>query len=104
MLDLGFKHGDLLAFAVSEIGRDRGMHADGDSAYFLAVTGQGEQPHDVDRHALGGLGDVGRAAAVRVIFIDRALEAGADALAGHFLIKPKGAHLEGPWLWRRRRA
>ena len=54
--------------------------------------GEGQQPHDVDGHALGGLGDTG-AAAMGAVFVDRALQAGADSLASHF-DQAEGAHAE----------
>ena len=89
---LGLEPGDLLALAVVQIGGDAGADGDVDPADLLAVGGEGQQPHDVDRHALGGLDDA-RAGAVRAVLVDRPLQAGADPLAGH-LDEAEGAHAE----------
>ena len=56
------------------------------------MGGQGQEPHDVDGHALGRLDDAG-AGAVGAVFVDRPLEAGADPLAGH-LDQAEGAHAQ----------
>ena len=58
---LGLHPGDLLALAVVR-GRWRraGWTAIVDPADLLAMGGQGQQPHDVDRHALGRLDDARR--------------------------------------------
>ena len=86
----GFQLGDLLAFAVAEIGGHMGMDGDDDPADLFAVAGERQKPHDVDGHAFGGLGHAG-AAAMRAVFVDRAFQAGADALASH-LDQAEGTH------------
>ena len=45
--------GDLLPLAVIQVGGDLRVDGDGDPADLFAVGGQGQQPHDVDGHALG---------------------------------------------------
>ena len=54
---LALDPGDLPALAVIQVGGDGGADADVDPADIVAVRGQGQQSHDVDRHALDGLDD-----------------------------------------------
>ncbi len=83
---------DLLPLAVVQVGGDFRVDGDRDPADLLAVGGQGQQPHDVDGHALGRLDDP-RAGAVGAVLVDRSLQAGSDPLASH-LDEAEGAHAE----------
>src|ERR1019366_7618653 len=73
---------DFFAFAVQQILGDVIMHADVDAGDVLAVDGQLQHAHNLDRHAFAGL-DMANAFAVRAILEGAAFQGWTDALARH---------------------
>src|SRR4051812_19650173 len=74
--------GDLAAFAVEQIERDLLVDADFDAGRIVAVGGELQKAHDLDRDRFAGL-DLAGAFAMRAFGEDAALERGTDALARH---------------------
>src|SRR5260370_15742818 len=79
----GFQAGDLLALAVLQVKGHILIDANLDLVNALFMSGQLQEPHHVDRHALAGLHLAG-GAAMGAVLVDAALEGRADALARHF--------------------
>ena len=73
---------NLFALLVEQVLGHVDLATDVERANRLAMSGQLQQPHDFDAHALGGLYVAGRPA-VRAILIDASLQRWTDALPRH---------------------